>query len=123
MLCIANRIVGAEIRLEFLGELRVIIHPQWAELGISQQELGLEPIEHHALEVGLGIDDLHMVIVKGLGVVLEVQLTLHKEHTEFVGVRTVELVRFADLCPMLRFGRLVRGGGGTSEGGDCSHKL
>ena len=93
------------------------------ELGISQQELGLEPIKHHALEVGLGIDDLRMVIVKGLRVVLEVQLTLHKEHTEFVGVRTVELVRFADLCPLLRFRGLAGGGGGMSKCGNCSCEL
>ena len=52
----------------------------------------------------VGIDDLCTVIVKGLRAVLEVQLALHEEHTEFVGVRTVKLVRFADLCPLLRFG-------------------
>ena len=115
MLHIANRIVGAEICSEFLSELQVIIHPQWVELGISQQELGLEPIKRHALEIGLGVDDLHMVIVKGFRAVLEVQLALHKEHTEFVGVGTVELVRFVDLCPLLRFGGLAGGGGGTSE--------
>ena len=91
MLRITDRVVGAKIHLEFLGELQVITHPQWAELGISQQELRLEPIKCHALEVGLGIDDLHMVIVEGLRVVLEVQLTLHKECTEFLGVRTIEL--------------------------------
>ena len=55
MLRIANRVVGTKIRLEFLSETRVIIHPQWAELGVSQQELGLKPIERHALEVGLGV--------------------------------------------------------------------
>ena len=115
MLCIANRIMGAKICSEFLGELRVIVHPQWVELGVSQQELGLEPIKHHALEVGLGIDDLCTVIVEGLGAVLEVQLTLHEEHMEFVGVGTVKLVRFADFCPPLRFRRLVGGGGGMSE--------
>ena len=91
MLRITNRVMGAEICSEFLGELRVIIHPQWAELGISQQELRLKPIKHHALEVGLGVDDLRMVIVEGLGAVLEVQLALHEEHMEFVGVGTVEL--------------------------------
>ena len=123
MLCIADRVMGTKIRSEFLGEPRVIIHPQWAELRISQQELRLKPIECHALEVGLGIDDLHMVIVKGLWVVLEVQLTLHKERTEFLGVGTVKLVRFVDLRPTLRFRRLMGGSGGTSEGGDCSHKL
>ena len=77
MLCITDRIMGAKICSEFLGELQVIIHPQWVELGISQQELRLKPIECHALEVGLGVDDLCMVIGKGLRVVLEVQLALH----------------------------------------------
>ena len=115
MLCITNRVVGAEIRSEFLSELQVIIHSQWAELGVSQQELGLEPIKCHALEIGLGIDDLHMVIVEGLQTVLEVQLTLHEEHMEFVGVRTIELVRFMDLHPLLRFRGLVGGGGGMSK--------
>ena len=51
MLHIADRVVGAKIRLEFLHEPQVVIHPQRAELRISQQELGLEPIERHALEV------------------------------------------------------------------------
>ena len=123
MLSITNRIMGAKICSKFLGELQIIVHPQWVELGVSQQELRLEPIEHHALEVGLGIDDLHMVIVKGLGAVLEVQLALHEEHTELMGVRTIELVWFADFHPPLRFGRLTGGGGGMSEGGNCSHDL
>ena len=115
MLNIANRVMGAKIRSEFLGELQVIVHPQWAELGVSQQELRLEPIKCHALEVGLGVDDLCTVIFEGLGAVLEVQLALHEEHMEFVGVRTIKLVRFTDLHPPLRFGGLAGGGGGTSE--------
>ena len=123
MLSITNRIMGAEIHSEFLGKLQIIVHPQWVELGVSQQELRLKPIECHALEIGLGIDDLCTVIVKGLRAVLEVQLALHEECMEFVGVRTIELVRFADLCPMLRFGRLVGGSGGMGKGGDCSHEL
>ena len=123
MLHIANGVVGAEIRLEFMREPRVIVHPPGAEVGIAQQELGLEPIERHALEVRLGIDDLCMVIVKGPRMVLEVQLTLHEEHTEFLGVGTIELVRFVDLGPMLRFGGLVGGGCGMSEGGDHSCEL
>ena len=123
MLHITYRIMGAEICLEFLGELQVIIHPQWVELGVPQQELRLKPIECHALEVGLGIDDLHTVIVKGLGAVLEVQLALHKEHTELVGVGTIELVWFVDFHPPLRFGRLMGGGCGTSEQGNCPCEL
>ena len=125
MLCIANRVVvvGSEIRAEFMCEPQIIVHPQQTELGITQQELRLEPIESHALEVRLGVDDLGMVIVEGFGVVLEVQLALHKECTEFVGFGTVELVRFVDLSPTLGFGGLLGGGGGTSEGGNCSHEL
>ena len=42
---------------------------------------------------------------------------------EFLGVRTIELVRFADLCPTLRFRGLAGGGGGMSEGGDHSREL
>ena len=123
MLCIADRVVGAEIRSEFLCEPQVIVHPPWAKLRISQQELGLEPIERHALEVGLGIDDLCAVIVEGPRAVLEVQLTLHEERTEFLGLGTVELVRFMDLCPMLGFRGLVGGSCGTSKGGDHSCEL
>src|SRR6201981_2303164 len=123
MLRIANRVVGSKIRAEFMHEPRIIVHPQQTELGITQQELGLEPIESHALEVRLGIDDLGTVIVEGFRTVLEVQLALHEEHTEFVGVGTVELVRFADLSPTLGFGGLAGGGGGTSEGSDCSREL
>ena len=123
MLRIADRVVGAEICSEFLSEPRVIVHPPGVEVGIAQQELGLEPIERHALEVGLGVDDLCAVIVKGPRAVLKVQLALHEERMEFLGVRTVKLVRFVDLCPMLGFGGLAGGGGGTSKGGDCSHKL
>ena len=66
MLRIADRVVGTEICSEFLCEPQVIIHPTRAEVGIAQQELGLEPIERHALEVGLGVDDLRTVIVEGL---------------------------------------------------------
>ena len=51
MLCIANRVVGSEIQAEFMCETRIIIHPQQTELGVTQQELGLKPIESHALEV------------------------------------------------------------------------
>ena len=115
MLHITNRVVGSEIQVEFLSEPQIIVHPQWAELGVSQQELRLKPIMCHALEVGLGIDDLHTVIVKGLRAVLEVQLALHKECTEFVGVGTVELVRFVDLCPLLGFGGLAGSSGGMSK--------
>ena len=104
MLRIANRVVGAEIRSEFLSEPRVIIHPPGVEVRIAQQELGLEPIKRHALEVGLGIDDLGAVIVEGPRAVLEVQLALHEERTEFLRLGTVELVRFADLRPTRRFG-------------------
>src|SRR6201981_3602350 len=100
-----------------MHEARIIVHPQRTELGINQQELGLEPIESHALEVRLGIDDLGAVIVEGFGMVLEVQLALHEERTELVRVGTVKLVRFMDLSPTLGFGGLAGGGGGTSEGG------
>src|SRR6201981_341479 len=123
MLRIADRVVGSEIRAEFMREARIIVHPQRTELGINQQELGLEPIKSHALEVRLGVDDLGMVIVEGFRAVLEVQLALHEECMEFVGVGTVELVRFTDLSPTLGFGGLSGGGGGTSEGGDCSREL
>ena len=123
MLGITNRIMGAEICSEFLGKLRIIIHPQWVELGVSQQELGLEPIKCHALEVGLGVDDLRTVIVEGLGAVLEVQLALHEEHMELVGVGTIKLVWFADFRPPLRFGRLAGGSGGMGKQGDCPHEL
>ena len=123
MLHITNRVMGAEICSEFLGEPQVIVHPQQAELRISQQELGLEPIKCHALEVGLGVDDLCTVIVEGPRAVLEVQLALHEEHTEFLRVGTIKLVRFTDLHPTLRFGGLAGGGGGMSKGGDCSREL
>src|ERR1700746_725255 len=123
MLRIADRVVGSEIRAEFMREARIVVHPQRTELGINQQELGLEPIESHALEVRLGVDDLGTVIVEGFGTVLEVQLALHEERTEFVGVGTVELVRFADLSPMLGFRGLSGGVSGMSEGGNCSREL
>src|SRR6201981_80138 len=123
MLRIADRVVGSEIRAEFMREARIVVHPQRTELGINQQEFRLEPIESHTLEVRLGVDDLGAVIVEGFGTVLEVQLALHEEHTEFVRVGTVELVRFADLSPTLGFGGLSGGSSGTSEGSDCSREL
>ena len=123
MLCIADRVVGTEICSEFMSEPRVIVHPTRAEVGVAQQELRLEPIERHALEVGLGVDDLGAVIVEGPRAVLEVQLALHEERTEFLRFGTVKLVRFADLGPTRRFGGLAGGGGGTSEGGDRSREL
>ena len=55
--------------------------------------------------------------------VLEVQLALHEERMEFLRFKTIELVRFADLGPTLRFGGLAGGGGGMSKGGDCSCEL
>ena len=64
MLRIANRVVGAKISLEFLHEPQVIVHPLGAEVRVAQQELRLEPIKRHALEVGLSVDDLCTVIVK-----------------------------------------------------------
>ena len=51
MLHIANGVVGAEIHSEFMREPQVIVHPTRAEVRIAQQELGLEPIKCHALEV------------------------------------------------------------------------
>src|ERR1700746_763979 len=123
MLRIADRVVGSKIREEFMREARIIVHPQRTELGINQQEFGLKPIESHTLEVRLGVDDLSAVIVEGFGMVLEVQLALHEECMEFVGVGTVKLVRFADLSPTLGFRGLLGGGSGTSEGGDCSREL
>ena len=86
MLCITDRVVGAKICSEFMSEPRVIIHPPGAEVGIAQQELGLEPIERHALEIGLGVDDLCAVIVEGPRAVLKVKLALHEERCRRVGL-------------------------------------
>ena len=51
MLRVADGIVGPKVRLEFVDELVVVLHPSRTEPGVvAQQEVGLELIERHTLE-------------------------------------------------------------------------
>ena len=125
MLGVADGIMGPKIRLEFVDELAIVLHPARTEPGIiAQQEVGLEPIERHTLEEGLSVDHLHAIIVEGFGAVLEVELALDQEGAELLRVGTVELVRFTDFRPPLGLSGLTRGGrGSTSERGDSLREL
>jgi len=59
ILCIADGIMGPEVGREFLNELRVVVHPTGAVMGVvTKEELGFEPIEGGALKERLSIDDL-----------------------------------------------------------------
>jgi len=84
---IPDGIMGAEIGAEFCGELLKVVHPMWMEEWVLlEQEVRLEPIKCHTLEVRLHEDNLGAVISEGKGAILIVQFTLDQEDTKFAGV-------------------------------------
>lgn len=124
MLSVTDGVVRAEVGPQLVDELVVIVHPTRAEAGIcAQEEFGLEPIERHALEEGLGIYDLRLVRVERPWSVLEVELTLHKECAELQGVGSVELVGLAEFGTSLWLGRRTWGIGSVREGSDVGKRL
>ena len=97
VLCISNRVVQTKFHLKFQDKLCIIFHPEWTELRIvHQEEVQSEPLQGNTLEVRLHKGDFSMVLGECPRAILEVQLTLHKENLEFVGVSPVKLVWFLD---------------------------
>ena len=97
VLRISNRVMRTKVCLEFQDELLIIFHPEWMEVGvIHEEEVWFEPLQGNIFEVGLHKGDFGMVLGKCLRAILEVQLTLHKEDPEFVGISPVKLVQFSD---------------------------
>ena len=60
------------------------------------QECGFETVQCDPFQIGKGIVDLGFLIVKEVLVVSEVQLALKNEGTEFLGVGTIEWIRFPE---------------------------
>src|SRR6266581_9114985 len=87
---------------------------------LLKEQVQLEPIEHHALEVRLHEDDSSMVIVECKGAVLIVQFTLDQENMKFVGIGPIKLFGFTDSCLEGRGRRLL---GATGRMGQASDSL
>src|SRR6266705_3595438 len=87
---------------------------------LIKEQVRLEPIEHHALEVRLRKDDSSAVVVESKGAVLIVQFTLDQENAKFAGVGPVKLFGFTDSCPEGRGRRLL---GVTGRMGQASDSL
>ena len=78
VLGISDGVVQAEVDLEFKNELFEVVHPQGTKRWIlHEKEVRIKPFEGHALQVRLRKGKFSMISTEGLGVVLEVQLTLH----------------------------------------------
>ena len=111
VLRISNRVMWTKVHLEFQDELLIIFHPEWIEVGVvHEEEVQFEPFQGNTFEVGLHEGDFGTVLGECPRAILEVQLTLHEEDLEFVGISPVKLVRFSD------FGAL-RGLGGVAMRG------
>ena len=108
VLHISDRVVQTKVHLKFQDELFIIFHPEWIEVGVvHEEEVRFEPLQGNTFEVGLCKGDFGMVLGECLRVILEVQLALHEEDLEFMGISPVKLVQFLD------FGAL-RGPGGVA---------
>ena len=101
VLHISNRVMQTKVRLQFQDELLVVFHPEWMEVRvIHEEEVQFKPLQGDTFEVGLCKGDFGMVPGECLGAILEVQLTLHKEDPEFVGISPIKLVQFSDFCAL-----------------------
>ena len=93
VLRISNRVVWIKVCLEFQDELLVILHPEWMEVGVIHEEkVWFKPLQGDTLEVGLYEGHFGTVLSKYPRAILKVQLALHKEDPEFVGISPIKLV-------------------------------
>src|SRR6266581_2393370 len=121
---IPNGVMGAEIGAEFCGELLKVVHPMWTEEQVLlKQEVRLEPVKRHALEVRLHEDNLGMVVYEGKGAILIVQFALDQEDAKFAGVRPVKLFRFVDSRPEGRGGWRLQATGRVCQARDDLSQL
>ena len=63
---------------------------------IHEEGVQFKPLQGDTFEVGLREGDFGMVLGEYLRVIFEVELTLHEEDLEFVGISPVKLVQFLD---------------------------
>ena len=97
VLCISDRVVWTKVCLEFQDKLLIIFHPEWTEVGvIHEEEVQFEPLQGDTFEVGLREGDFGVVLGECPRAILEVQLALHEEDPEFVGISPIKLVQFSD---------------------------
>src|SRR6266581_5858758 len=90
---------------------------------LLEEQVQLEPIERHALEVRLHEDDSSAVIVECKGAVLIVQFALDQENAKFAGIRPIKLFRFTDSCPEGRGRRWLGVTGGAGQASDSLSQL
>src|SRR6266705_6272487 len=90
---------------------------------LLKEQVRLEPIKHHALEVGLHKDDFSVVVVECKGAVLIVQFALDQENAKFVGVGPIKLFGFTDSCLEGRGRRLLGATGRTGQASDSLSQL
>ena len=97
VLRISNRVMQTKVHLEFQDELLIIFHPEWMEVGVvHEEEVWFKPLQGDTFKIGLHEGDFGAVLDKCPRVILEVQLALHEEDLEFVGISPVKLVWFSD---------------------------
>ena len=101
VLRISDRVMQTKVHLEFQDKLLVVFHPEWTEVEVAhEEEVQFEPLQGNTLEVGLHEGHFGTVLSECPRVILEVQLTLHKEDLEFVGISPIKLVQFSDFCAL-----------------------
>ena len=101
VLHISDRVVQTKVCLEFQDELLVVFHPEWMEVRVvHEEEVWFKPLQSDTLEVGLHKGHFGVVLYKCPRAILEVQLTLHEEDSEFAEICPVKLVQFSDFCTL-----------------------
>ena len=85
------------------------------------EQVWFEPLQSHALEVGLGEGNFRPIQSEGLWPVGVDQLTLDQEGPEFFGVSPIERVWILDFCP--RGQRLVVATGRAGKATDGDSKV
>ena len=111
VLHISDRVMRTKVHLEFQDKLLIIFHPEWTEVRvIHEEEVRFEPFQDNTFEVGLHESDFGAVLGECLRAILEVELALHQENLEFVGISPIKLVQFSDFGVLQGLGGVVTRG-------------
>ena len=92
-LCFPDRVVRAEVGLEFRNKKVVVGEPRGF---VRFKESGFETIKCRAFEVGKDVVDLRRIILEEVFLVPEVQLTLQQECMKLLGVTSRNTLDRAD---------------------------
>ena len=87
------RIEGADMAMELGDKFGIIGQPGDV---VSRGQVGFEPIQRSAFEIGQGIGNLGTIISERVGSVSEIKEALSQEGLKFLGVQSIEWVGLLD---------------------------